>query len=34
MGEAARAWDLEKVAGQGLCKLAEQLQEWFTFGGE
>ena len=34
VGEVARARDLEKAAGQGLCKLAEQLQEWFIFDGE
>lgn len=25
---------LRPGGGQGLCKLAEQLQEWFLFGGE
>lgn len=34
VGEAARARELEEAAGQGLCQLAQQFQEWFVFGGE
>jgi len=33
-GEVARARDLEKAAGQGLCKVVDQLQEWFMYGRE